>query len=60
MRIESQKGKIKRRSVLKKIKAAGKMDKAWGLTVHRATATLECKGFKSLIALWTSNSLNYE
>ena len=53
MRIASRKDKVKGRSVLKKIKAEGKVDKGWEVTVHRATATLECEGFKSLMALWT-------
>ena len=51
MTIASGKGKVKWRSVLKKIKAEGKVDKGWEVTVYRATATLECEGFKSLLAL---------
>ena len=53
MVIASQKDRAKRRSVLKKIKAEGKVYKGWEVTVHRATAALECEGFKSLMALWT-------
>ncbi len=53
MVIASRKNAVEECSVLKKIKAEGKVDKEWEVTVQRATATLECEGFKSLMALWT-------
>jgi hypothetical protein len=52
MVIASQKDRAKRRSVLEKIKVEGKVDEGREVILRRATATVKCEGFKSLMVLW--------
>jgi len=53
MVIASQKGLGKWRSVLEKIKVEGKVDEGREVILRRATASVKCEGFKSLMVLWT-------
>ena len=50
--IASQKGRGKWRSVLEKIKVEGKVDEGREVILRRATASVKCEGFKSLMVLW--------
>ncbi len=49
----SRRGRIKWSNVLKKIKFESKVHEGWEVIGRRATATIECEGFKSLVVLWT-------
>ena len=52
MAIAPRKGRIKRGSVMKKIKVKGNVDKGRDVIVCCKTATLKCEGFQSYMAMW--------
>jgi len=47
-----QKSQLKRSNILKKIKVGGNVDEGREVILRRATATVKCEGFKSLMVLW--------
>jgi len=52
MVIASRKSEVKGSCVLKKIRVEGIVDEGQEVIVRYETGTLECEGFKSLMALW--------